>query len=357
MTDEEKTKEQLILELNELRRRLAVLSSPDSTPDRDDDTTEIRIAAVKIAEHNSYEKAFLVSEERFRAFAKSTFEGIAFTQKGYIVEANKQFAQIFGYEPEEVLGKRLKQFLAPEEHQRAWRLFRPDKEYVGEYRGVKKDGTIIIFEAHGWSMEQEGRLLCLSSIRDITERKRMEQALRESEERFRLATESLSGLVYEANLLDGRVRRWSGLFELLGYRVDEVPDSAEWWWERVHPGDMHQVKQKRSTAVAARSHIFSAEYRIRHRDGQWRWVMDNCRIIYDQDGNAARLVGCTINVDDRKTAQESLRESEFRYRRLFESDIIGIVYADENWILDTNDAFLKMIGYTRDDLKVSRIGW
>jgi len=209
MTDEDKTRQELILELKELRRRLAALGADDTVPEKQEIACEVGISQSRTAENRKSDRSFRVSEDLLRAFTQAAFQGFVFTKKGCIIEANRQFAEIFGYEYEEVIGKKLKQFLAPEEHGRAWRVFRTDKEHAGEYLGVKKDGTIIVFEANKWIMEQKNRLLCLSSIKDITERKQMEEALSrirdELEVRVRERTAELGEANEELRMIPGRL--------------------------------------------------------------------------------------------------------------------------------------------------------
>lgn len=220
-------------------------------------------------------------------------------------------------------------------------------------------GTLYLLVTASIALRDEPGLSLRSSgvINELAGRKQTEESLLESEERFRLATESLNGLVYEADLGEGTVRRWSGLYELLGYENREVPDRTDWWWRQIHPDDVEGLWSLRSAAFAARRPVASAEYRMRHRNGRWLWVMDNSRIIYGEDGRAIRLVGCTISIDVRKRTQRLLRESEARHRRLFESDIIGIMHADRDRITDANDVFLQVVGYTREDLEAGRLVW
>jgi len=192
---------------------------------------------------------------------------------------------------------------------------------------------------------------------DISEDKITERKIRDSEERFRLATEAIGGLVYEVDLINLTVRRWAGLFELLGYRPDEVPETVGWWRSQIHSEDLEELEHIRAVGMEAQSPVIRAEYRMRHHDGRWVWISDSSRVIYDDAGRATRLIGCAISVDDRKKAQESLLVSEARHRRLFESDIIGMVYTEADRVVDANDVFLEMVGYTREDLESSRINW
>src|SRR5262245_66678377 len=76
-------------------------------------------------------------------------------------------------------------------------------------------------------------------------------AARQSEERFRLAAEALNGIIYDADLLTGQVERTRGLFEVVGYRPEDVPSTADWWTRQIHPDDRPKVEAELSRAIGA----------------------------------------------------------------------------------------------------------
>jgi PAS domain S-box-containing protein len=309
------------------------------------------------------EQALHESEARFRSLFELSRDGIfAVDVNGRILMANSAAERLAGYSEKELRQFQFLDICAPECRDAAWTAFIRDSSIgqTGEIATVLicRDGRRVDLQIDWSPMIVDGRMegaYCIA--RDITEKKIAERKIQDSEERFRQATEAIGGLVYEADLRNLAVRRWAGLFELLGYRAGEVPDRADWWWEQIHPDDVPELKRIRSSAFQMRVPVIRAEYRIRHQNGQWIWVSDSSRVLYDDLGRATRLIGCTISVDDRKNAQESLLESEARHRRLFESDIIGIIYTQDDWVVDANDMFLQMVGYTREDLESGRINW
>ncbi|MDI1484151.1 PAS domain-containing protein [Polyangium sp. y55x31] len=140
-------------------------------------------------------------------------------------------------------------------------------------------------------------------------------ALRESEERFRLATEAIRGMVYDWDFPTNHVWRSGGLIEMLGFRPEEVPTTDTWWRGRIHPEDMKSYAG-RTTIRNKNQPVIDAEYRIRHRDGHWIWVWDHARLIHDEMGTPVRLIGCVISIDARKRAEQALCESEERFRAM-----------------------------------------
>ena len=208
-------------------------------------------------------------------------------------------------------------------------------------------------------LNRHGEIIgAIAAFIDITKLKRTEEALRANEERFQLATEAVSGLIYDWNCQTNRLSRSGALYDIVGYHPDEADSNPSWWTERVHPDDLKATHTERARLVAARAPIQSAEYRIRHRDGSWRHVWDRCRIVYNADGLPVRIVGYTLDVTDRVLREEALHRSEQKLRKLAASDVIGLVFANVNGQLAyVNDAFLLLVGYTREEFEQQGIGW
>src|SRR6266853_5587073 len=112
----------------------------------------------------------------------------------------------------------------------------------------------------------------LAQVGSILRVRRIEAALRESEERFRLATEAMNGLVYDWDIAANVTRRSAGMAEFLGWTSDEVTADSRWWPEQIHPDDVAAVNQHFSAAAARRAPACGHEYRIRHKDGYYFWV-------------------------------------------------------------------------------------
>ena len=143
---------------------------------------------------------------------------------------------------------------------------------------------------------------------DAIERsQRAEEALRNSEERFRLATEAISGLVYDWDMLQDRTRRSPGLWSLMGYHPEEVDHQVGWWTRQIHPDDWEQASGLINGAIAGGDPLFSAEYRVRHRDGHWVHVWDRGFVVRDDSGRPVRVVGSAVDISDRRRAEDELK--------------------------------------------------
>src|SRR6267142_1637673 len=150
----------------------------------------------------------------------------------------------------------------------------------------------------------------LAQVECLARLRRVEAKLRESEERFRLATEAINGLIYDWNVPADITRRSAGMAEFLGWRAEEVSEASTWWLEQIHPDDAEAVLQRFRDAVARQNPSCSHEYRIRHKLGHYLWIWDSNRIVYDEQGNAVRVIGCVVSIEDQKRADQALRKAK-----------------------------------------------
>jgi diguanylate cyclase (GGDEF)-like protein/PAS domain S-box-containing protein len=149
------------------------------------------------------------------------------------------------------------------------------------------------------------------SFRDVTERVRVERALRESEERYALAARGANDGLWDWNLTTDEVYyspRWKAM---LGYAEDEIGGSPFQWLNRVHPEDVERLKAQINAHVAGLTPQLEDEHRVFHKDGAYRWVL--CRGVAVRNGNAKayRMAGSQTDITERKLAEEQLLHDAF----------------------------------------------
>jgi PAS domain S-box-containing protein len=181
-------------------------------------------------------------------------------------------------------------------------------------------------------------------FRDISERKQTEVALQQANERFKMAAIAIKGVIYDWDIETDRVERTPGLIDVVGYRPEEVEPTRQWWSERIHPEDRQRLSKTPEEFFGNRS-SFTVEYRVRHRDGQYRYVWDRGLIERNAVGQVVRIVGCNLDVSERIWAQEALKESEERFRTMADTAPVLIWMAGPDKLCDyLNQTWLCFTG-------------
>lgn len=231
-----------------------------------------------------------------------------------LVGFNTRVKTLTGYSDQELLGKPLCMLVASPYHDELLAFLKPNQSATTEASGLtrevlgrRKDGTVFPLEISATSYTAGAEPLMILVLRDITTRKSKEEQLRASEERFRLATEVIRGIVYELDPLTHRIEWSAGLQEVLGWADHESLPTMEWWLMRVHPDDRH-VCAARNTKTG--TFPPSIEYRVRHRLGHWIHVEDRATIRSATRGSSPRVIGCILDITDRIRAHTLLNEQD-----------------------------------------------
>lgn len=239
--------------------------------------------------------------------------------RGTIILWNKAAQALFGYSMQEAIGMPLA-FLMPERYRDAHHKGLARVQATGQSRlagkpiemqGLRKDGTEFPLELSLGTWRSGGNLYFSGIIRDITERKRTEEALRESQERFRQLAENIREVFWMTDPEKSRIIYISPGYESIwGYTCDSLYASPRSWLEAVHPEDRDRVLQAALTKQI--SGAYDEEYRIVRPDGTTRWIWDRAFPIRDASGRVYRIAGIAEDITDRKEVEEALRASEER---------------------------------------------
>ena len=197
----------------------------------------------------------------------------------------------------------------------------------------------------------EGLSSIAAAIAQGIERKRAEDALRQSEARYQRAAEAARVGVWDLNLDHNELYLAPNLKALLGYSDEELPNHLEAWCQLVHPQD------KEKTLAATKAHLegklpkYEVEVRRRHKDGHYLWFLAQGIALRDASGQPYRMIGSDTDITARKVMEEELRLSEDKYRSLLENanDIIYSHDLEGNY-LTINRAGEEITGYTREEI-------
>jgi len=271
-----------------------------------------RGTAQDVTERRQVEEALRESEERFRRVVEHIGDAIVVDDVyGHVVFANDQFLNLFGFRREELHNLKLEDYIAPE--YRAQLRDRHDRRMKGEampahfeYEGCRRDGTRMWLEVDVVPVRaQDGKLAgTQSAVRDITERKQAEQALRESEERFRLVANAAPVMIWKAGpdkLCNYFNQSW---LEFSGRPLETQLGNG--WAQSVHPDDLPKCLETYTQSFDCRV-PFRMEYRLRRHDGEYRWIDDTGAPIFNPDGSFVGYIGSCVDITDRKRGEEALR--------------------------------------------------
>ena len=309
-----------------------------------------------ITERKRAEAALRESEERIRAIMENAVDAIiTIDENGTVESANPAVERLFGYAPEEIIGQNVSR-LMPEpykgEHIRSFEnyLRTGESKIIGkviEVVGLRKSGTEFPMDIAVSEIRLGERQLFTGIAHDLTERKQAEEALRESEERFRVISETIELPVSITRLRDGEILYGNrSLGRLFGVPYEDLigRNTADFYYE---PAD----REKLLKALQENGGVDNYEGRARKADGTPFWILSSIRVSSFEGEQA--LFAVFTNITARMEIEEALRESEEKFRRLVENaaDAIFLIDPDQNGkFLDVNQRACEALGYTREEL-------
>jgi PAS domain S-box-containing protein len=266
-----------------------------------------------ITERKRAEKELRESEEKFRSVFRDAGVGMAIVSPdGRFLAGNEAFSKFIGYTKEELFGKTVQSITHPED----WPMFSKRLSQAltdgASFQGVQKrclhkNGQVLCGECSASLIRDiDGKpQYFVAEVLDITERKRAEKALRESEKRFRLVADTAPALIWMSGTDKLCTFFNKGWLEFTGRTLEQ--EMGEGWASGVHPEDLERCLRIYSGAFDARVD-FDMEYRLRRFDGKYRWIVDYGVPRFESDETFCGYVGSCVDITERKLTADSLEE-------------------------------------------------
>ena len=283
------------------------------------------------------------SEQRARRLAQVAFEGIAISQDGIVLDVNSALAELFGYEtPEDMSGVAAESLAALSSRSVVLGKIASGDETPYEALLLRRDGSAFEAEVRGRGIEIDGRPARVTAVRDLTEQKKAERALRESEARLSEAQAVARVGSWSWDLATGRLDWSDETFRLFGMDPRQGPPTFEEIMALVHPEDAAALSAA-IKACAQDGTPYGLDVRLGQLDGGYRWAHAIGQGSEDSQGLVVRLFGTLMDVHERREAELDRQRSEERFRTLFESSSDAHLIFDEGGILACNPAAVALL--------------
>ncbi|AUT04353.1 histidine kinase [Nostoc sp. CENA543] len=236
-----------------------------------------------------------------------------------ILLTNQEFCRQFGilHTPEALQGQDCQQIAENSQY-----LFTQPEQFICHLQEVIKQDKIVLHQE--WQL-RDGRILeqdyipiildghlygHLWKYRDVTERKKAENAVKLSEERLKLALDAVAEGIWDWNLVTGEIYRSSRCFTMLGYAPEEMERIGVQLRNRlIHPEDFPRMQRQLKAHICGETPVYEAEMRLLSKSGEWKWILDRGKLVStDSQGKALRMVGTHLDITERKQAETELKQ-------------------------------------------------
>lgn len=344
-----------------MRDALEVIRDADGQP------VELIGCWIDITDHKVAEEALAKAELYYRTIFQEAGVGVAQidSQTGQFLKVNRKYCEIVGLTEDEMVAETFMSITHPDdlaedigfmERLRRGELssFAMEKRYI-----KKKDGSIVWVILNVAPLWQTGEIPSqhIAVIQDITARKQIEQELRTAKERFDLAVEGSKTGIWDWDLRTNHVHYSSLWKRQIGYQDHELEGRFEEWESRLHPEDLDQVLDTVQTYLRdQRSHYeagrpYENEFRLRHKDGSYRWILARGVAIQDEEGQLYRMSGSHVDITEHKLAGEEWRKALALLRSVINATPDFIIAKDrELRTILCNNACAQAVGKSPNEM-------
>ncbi|MGD0496222.1 MAG: PAS domain S-box protein [Candidatus Bathyarchaeia archaeon] len=316
----------------------------------------VQATFIDITQRKKAEEELLKGAEKYRElFENATDLIVTLDLQGNVTSVNNAILR-FGYEKKEIIGKNISRFILKP----YWPTIINDLSQVAQGKSVQNETGIktpqadLTAEYRANPIVKDGNIIGVQVIlRDVTERKRAEEAISKSEERFRSLVEKTSVPIATSDLKGRFTYLNKALAELLGYSTEELLHRP--FKDFLHPKDRGKITRLFLGAILLRKEPYSFEFRVLHKDGHILHLMSKpTRLAIN--GKTVGFQAIIVDITDRKKAEKLILESQQKFAGLFRNNPEATAYLGPDCrVLDINPRFEKLFGYSLEEIKGKRI--
>ena len=274
---------------------------------------------------------------------------LADLQTATFLQVNPAFMRVLGYTEQELLNRPFLEFVHPDDMEPTIQIIE-DKLRSGEdvirfeNRYRHKDGSYRLLQWNSHPVVEEDKIYAIAH--DITESRRAQRALTESAQRIQAIVSAANVGLWDWDLETNRIAYSAEWKRQIGYEEDEIGNGFEEWESRVHPDDLPHARAHVERAIAERNDHYQLEFRFRHKNGSYIWILAQASILKDETGKPVRTLGSHIDITEQKQAQERI----VLLSEMLDAAPVAITIHDtEGWFLYANQKTLELHGYKSEE--------
>jgi PAS domain S-box-containing protein len=315
------------------------------------------VVARDITAGKNAERTLRESEKRYKQIVENASEIIYRTDgRGNFTFVNPTMMRVLKYRQDELSGLNYLRVIRADQQQKVGKLYARQllaqtPSTYHEIPVVAKDGAELWLGQNVQLLFESGQVVGFQAVaRDITGRRCAEEKLMVAQKRLQRLLSSSPAIIYSCRAEGDFATTYisENVFNSLGYEPHEFVENSSFWSDHIHPEDLsHMLDAAHSLFEQGQS---MCDYRFLHRDGSYRWIHDEQKLLRDADGKPLEIVGYGLDITERKEAEEAVRKGE-EYINLFKlaNDAIVIFEPEGEIVLDINDKACEIYGFARED--------